>query len=217
MSAHWDVYFDETSPKEYRLLSFYQHRQQQEDFTFSFQKEASRLRKSLDLLVKEVYSDRQYERLPVVPRRGKTHTTTYGRLSVVPRRGKTHTTTVGILRVAHLMVLRNHRSKNTEIDRLWNEVERESLEIEHAKEKKQLQLDQLKIARVMTKGTEHGVGNIMENVNMELVESATYLKRRRDVDYKEDRDGYTTPCPKSSMVNNPEDEPKPKRRAKTDD
>jgi len=28
---------------------------------------------------------------------------------------------------------------------------------------------QLKIARVMTKGTEYGVGNIMENVNMELV------------------------------------------------
>jgi len=28
---------------------------------------------------------------------------------------------------------------------------------------------QLKIARVMTKGTEDGVGNIMKNVNMELV------------------------------------------------
>jgi hypothetical protein len=47
MRAHWDVYFDETSPKEYRLLSFHQYRQQQEDFTFSFQREASRLRKSL--------------------------------------------------------------------------------------------------------------------------------------------------------------------------
>ncbi|CAB4486371.1 uncharacterized protein OCT59_022482 [Rhizophagus irregularis] len=89
----------------------------------------------------------------------------------------------------------NHRSKNAEIDRLWNVVERESLEIEHVKETKQLQLDQLKIARVMTKGTEDGGGNIMKNVNTELVESATYLKRRRDVDYKEDRDGYTTPCP----------------------
>ncbi|GBC51041.2 hypothetical protein GLOIN_2v1773502 [Rhizophagus irregularis DAOM 181602=DAOM 197198] len=83
----------------------------------------------------------------------------------------------------------NHRSKNAEIDRLWNVVERESLEIEHVKETKQLQLDQLKIARVMTKGTEDGGGNIMKNVNTELVESATYLKRRRDVDYKEDRDG----------------------------
>ena len=28
---------------------------------------------------------------------------------------------------------------------------------------------QLKIARVMTKGTEDGIGNIMKNVNMELV------------------------------------------------
>ncbi|CAG8639531.1 8830_t:CDS:10 [Ambispora gerdemannii] len=111
----------------------------------------------------------------------------------------------------------NHRKRNVDIDKFWNEVECESLDIEHAKEKKRLQLDQLKIARVMTKGTEDGVGNIMKNVNMELVEPATYLKRRRDVDYKEDRDGYTTPCPNSPMVNNPEDEPKPKRRAKTDD
>jgi hypothetical protein len=53
MSAHWDVYFDKTPPKEYRFLSFYQHRQKQDDFTFSFQKEASRFRKSLDLMVKE--------------------------------------------------------------------------------------------------------------------------------------------------------------------
>ncbi|CAG8654295.1 3801_t:CDS:2, partial [Paraglomus occultum] len=111
----------------------------------------------------------------------------------------------------------NHRKRNVDIDKFWNEVEGESLDIEHAKEKKRLQLDQLKIARVMTKGTEDGVGNIMKNVNMELVEPATYLKRRRDVDYKEDRDGYTTPCPNSPMMNNPEDEPKPKRRAKTDD
>ncbi|CAG8523677.1 219_t:CDS:2, partial [Ambispora leptoticha] len=81
----WDSYFDETPPKEYRFLGFYKYRQEKDDFTFSFQKEANRLRKSLDLLVK----NEQYERLPVVL-----------------RKGKTHTTTVGILRVTHLMVLR---------------------------------------------------------------------------------------------------------------
>ncbi|CAB4386129.1 unnamed protein product [Rhizophagus irregularis] len=129
------------------------------DFTFLFQKEASRLRKNLVFLVKEGSEEKE-----------------------------SYTNRL-------LQNFENHRSKNAEIDRLWNVVERESLEIEHVKETKQLQLDQLKIARVMTKGTEDGGGNIMKNVNTELVESATYLKRRRDVDYKEDRDGYTTPCP----------------------
>ncbi|KAF0361919.1 hypothetical protein F8M41_014088 [Gigaspora margarita] len=47
----WDTYFDKTLPEEYRFLDFYKYRQGQEDFTFSFQKEASRLRKSLDLLI----------------------------------------------------------------------------------------------------------------------------------------------------------------------
>ncbi len=79
-----------------------------------------------------------------------------------------------------------------DIDKFWNEVEGESLDIEHAKEKKQLQLDQVnnfyllylillndmandcselqvKIARAMTKGTEEGVENIMKNVNKKLV------------------------------------------------
>ncbi|CAG8529961.1 16512_t:CDS:2 [Cetraspora pellucida] len=47
----WDTYFDKTPPEEYRFLDFYKYRQRQEDFTFSFQKEASRLRKSLDLIL----------------------------------------------------------------------------------------------------------------------------------------------------------------------
>ncbi|CAI2193011.1 1973_t:CDS:2, partial [Funneliformis geosporum] len=197
---------------------------------------------------------------PVKSREGEHTSTTRWGPSAVLRRGNTHTTMAGArvppdltafirsrcgLHCQWLSFSRahcyedkiNHRNKNLDIGKFWNEVERESLEIEHAKEKKQLQLDQvnnlyfdivkyrvandcselqLKIARVMTKGTEDGVGNIMKNVNMELDESATYLKRRRDVGYKEDRNGYTTPCP-SNPMNNPEDEPKPKRRAKTDD
>ncbi|CAG8727714.1 13265_t:CDS:10 [Dentiscutata erythropus] len=47
----WDTYFDKTSPEEYRFLDFYKYRQGQEDFTFSFQKEANILRKSLDLIL----------------------------------------------------------------------------------------------------------------------------------------------------------------------
>ncbi|CAG8696382.1 11777_t:CDS:2, partial [Ambispora leptoticha] len=152
---------------------------------------------------------------PVKSREGEhTSTTTRWGPPAVLRRGNTHTTMAGAYVPPDLT---NHRKKYVDIDKFWNEIEGESLDIEHAKEKKQLQLDQLKIARVMTKGIEDGVGNIMKNVNTELVESAIYLKRRREVDYKEDRDGYTTPCPNSLIVNNPADEPKPKRRVKTDD
>ena len=46
-----DSYFNETSPEEYRFLGFYEYRQKQDDFTFSFQKEALRLRRSLDYLL----------------------------------------------------------------------------------------------------------------------------------------------------------------------
>ncbi|POG60510.1 hypothetical protein GLOIN_2v1486968 [Rhizophagus irregularis DAOM 181602=DAOM 197198] len=36
----WDSYFNETSPNQYRFLGFYKHRQNQQNFTFSFCKEA---------------------------------------------------------------------------------------------------------------------------------------------------------------------------------
>ncbi|PKK63862.1 hypothetical protein RhiirC2_869571 [Rhizophagus irregularis] len=53
----WDSYFDETSPNQYRFLGFYKHRQNQQNFTFSFRKEADILRKSLDLLIKDNRSE----------------------------------------------------------------------------------------------------------------------------------------------------------------
>ncbi|CAI2191450.1 4937_t:CDS:2 [Funneliformis geosporum] len=171
----WDSYFDETPPEKYSFWGFYKHRQKQEGFRFSFQKEAYWLQKSLDSLVEDGTEELKNVvwKTSSSPEKGVKLTQLRWASNVLP----TLWSKVSVV---------NHRSKNVEIDRLWNEVERESLEIEHANETKQLQLDQLKIARVMTKGTEDGVGNIMKNVNMELDESATYLKRRRDVDYKED-------------------------------
>ncbi|CAG8815513.1 13909_t:CDS:1, partial [Dentiscutata erythropus] len=53
----WDSYFDETSPKNYRFLDFYKHREKQPNFTFSFQKEADKFRKSLESLAKDGRSE----------------------------------------------------------------------------------------------------------------------------------------------------------------
>ncbi|CAB4445538.1 unnamed protein product [Rhizophagus irregularis] len=121
-----------------------------------------------------------------------------------------------------LDVFEKHRNKNVDIDRFWNEVECESLDIDHAKEKSQLKLDQLKIARVMAKGTKEGVENIMKNVNKELDESVTdndsksySLRKRPRVDYNENRiskrqeqDEYTSPTPSSPKVHSlPMDNP----------
>ncbi|CAG8521994.1 12803_t:CDS:2 [Acaulospora colombiana] len=124
--------------------------------------------------------------------REHTSTTTRWGPPAVLRRGNTHTTMAGayvppdltafIRSRCGLLCQGNHRKKNVDIDKFWNEVEGESLDIEHTKEKKQLQLDQLKIARIMTKGTEDGVGNIMKNVNTELGEPKP--KRRANTDDK---------------------------------
>ncbi|CAG8658213.1 11643_t:CDS:10, partial [Acaulospora morrowiae] len=240
-------YFETTPPEKYRFLDYYQYCKNLDGFVSNFRQEARRLQVALEHLVENDSGLRKQKAqclLDVFEAREHTSTTTvsaYAPLtlwrSLDPvvvykfcrggglQQSREGVTLTQLWRVPtyHPTLRRsldpvvNHRKKNVDIDKFWNEVEDESLDIEQAKEKKHLQLDQLKIARVMTKGTEDGIGNIMKNVNTELVESATYLKRRRDVDYKEDRDGYTTPCPNSSMVNNPEDEPKPKRRAKADD
>ncbi|RUS32905.1 hypothetical protein BC938DRAFT_473842 [Jimgerdemannia flammicorona] len=44
-------YFRDTEPEEWNLIGFYKHRQREPDFTRVFQKEAFKLRKSLDYLL----------------------------------------------------------------------------------------------------------------------------------------------------------------------
>ncbi|CAG8596527.1 15904_t:CDS:10 [Gigaspora rosea] len=125
----WDTYFDITPPEEYRFLDFYKYRQRQEDFTFSFQKEASRLRKSLDLLIlngsKEAKNNANR------------------RLLVVLRRGKPHTTKLGILRVAQFMVLRGHRGHYKDIDVFWNNIENNLVDTTIKTREKELHLAEI--------------------------------------------------------------------------
>ncbi|GBC15880.2 hypothetical protein GLOIN_2v1140040 [Rhizophagus irregularis DAOM 181602=DAOM 197198] len=52
MESHWNNYFEETRPGDYRFIGFYHYRLQQDDFTFSFMKESNRLKKNLDNIVK---------------------------------------------------------------------------------------------------------------------------------------------------------------------
>ena len=53
MSSKWCAYFNETEPKGYRFLGFYEYRSKQVDFTFSFQKESYKLRMDLHNLMKD--------------------------------------------------------------------------------------------------------------------------------------------------------------------
>ncbi|CAG8615192.1 4355_t:CDS:10, partial [Diversispora eburnea] len=112
----------------------------------------------------------------LVPRRDKTLTiTAVWEAPVVLRRDKTHTFT-------------DHRLCNKDVDNFWNEIEDECLNRQYTDEKKRLQLDQVKVARVMAQGTEGGVRNIMKNVNTELEEPIAHaiqpkkLKRKYDAD-----------------------------------
>ncbi|KAG9295802.1 hypothetical protein G9A89_009031 [Geosiphon pyriformis] len=52
-SKWWCAYFNETDPKKYRFLGFYEYRSKQVDFTFSFQKESYKLQMDLNNLMKD--------------------------------------------------------------------------------------------------------------------------------------------------------------------
>ncbi|CAG8505417.1 7996_t:CDS:2 [Paraglomus occultum] len=183
------VYFKETTPDNYRFLDFYQYRSKQEDFTFSFQKEADKLRKDLDLILKNGPEENKkgairlkqsfkYGRLPVVPRRGKTHTTTvgtcllltlwsacplwsavrqYGRLPVVPRRGKTHTTT-------------NHR-ENHDVRMFWNKIENE---LAIRSKRQELRLTEIDAARSVMQNTATVLETAIGRVDTTLSDATYY-------------------------------------------
>ncbi|CAG8715410.1 2155_t:CDS:2 [Funneliformis caledonium] len=125
------------------------------------------------------------------------------------------------------------KGQNSNVQNIFNDVISARLDILRQqnitilKSKAKIIADEKGINLVTASSEFHGSQMIAEysqnpkqyiNDDENIIESNQSLSRkRRDVDYKEDRDGYTTPCPNSPMVNNPEDEPKPKRRAKTDD
>ena len=52
-STMWNAYFDETPPKDYSFIGFYEHRKSQPDFTFSFRKESHKIKKDLASLMKD--------------------------------------------------------------------------------------------------------------------------------------------------------------------
>ena len=51
-SNKYSVYFCETPARDYSFLGFYQYRRQEPDFTFEYKKEALKLKKDLDELMK---------------------------------------------------------------------------------------------------------------------------------------------------------------------
>jgi hypothetical protein len=51
ITMYTSAYFDITPPNQYSFLGFYQYRSKQDNFTFSFQKEAYTLKKNLESLL----------------------------------------------------------------------------------------------------------------------------------------------------------------------
>nr|CAG8448490.1 4545_t:CDS:2 [Entrophospora candida]CAG8523809.1 3235_t:CDS:2 [Entrophospora candida] len=99
----------------------------------------------------------------------------------------------------------DHRSKNIDINKFWNEIKCESLDIEYGKAKK---CD----SPYYDTGTEEGVGTIMRNVNMKLRTRIDY----NEDDYNEDRiskrqeqDRHTTPLPRSPILRHSSNEDNP--------
>jgi hypothetical protein len=55
----WEAYFDEVQPENWRFLGFYQYRRNQTNFS-SFQKEAFKLKRSLENLFKKGSTKARY-------------------------------------------------------------------------------------------------------------------------------------------------------------
>ncbi|CAG8710236.1 17302_t:CDS:2, partial [Cetraspora pellucida] len=154
------AYFDITPPSQYSFLGFYQYRSNQNDFTFSFQKEANTLKKNLETILNNNSNSEIIEGVKVLKEKFG-----YENLLAVLR---TPTTTAGFLCVARFMILRNHRAKFREVDKFWNNIENEYMNEELNTEEKGLQLDELRMARVIAQGASKATATVMENVDAKL-------------------------------------------------
>ncbi|CAI2184825.1 10933_t:CDS:10, partial [Funneliformis geosporum] len=164
----------------------------QEDFTFSFQKEADKLLKNLDLIL-EIGSEEikkgairmklnfEYGRLPVVLRRGKTHTTTvgicllpalwsacplwsamqYGRLPVVLRKGKTHTTT-------------SYRENYKDVRAFWSKLENDLADLAIESKRQELRLAEIGAACFVMKNTTTVLQTAIGRVDTTLSDATYY-------------------------------------------
>ncbi|RIB08651.1 hypothetical protein C2G38_2044964 [Gigaspora rosea] len=62
----------------------------------------------------------------------------------------------------------NHRAKFREVDKFWNNIENEYMNEELNTEEKGLQLDELRMARVIAQGASKATATVMENVDAKL-------------------------------------------------
>ncbi|CAI2194595.1 12069_t:CDS:2 [Funneliformis geosporum] len=186
----WDSYFDETSPNQYRFLGFYKHRQNQQNFTFSFRKEADILRKSLDLLIKDNRSeDIKKEGVKLTQLRWKPSCfPPYGLLvrcglpqavwetPSSPEKGLNSHNYGGNLIAFYLMVFLSvvkHRFHNEDVNNFWNEIEL----MYNNKEKQRLESE--RSVRTCHVNISNKTQCMMENIAEETAEAHLATTKKR--------------------------------------
>ncbi|CAG8737249.1 6036_t:CDS:10, partial [Rhizophagus irregularis] len=170
MESHWNNYFEETRPGDYRFIGFYHYRLQQDDFTFSFMKESNRLKKNLDNIVKNG-SDEMRNSLTrlggLCLRAGPSDGLSLLHIEVIMNSlaGKWNPHNYGgILRVVHLTVLRvrcGHREYFTDVDAFWREIELHE-ELQHIEEEasRSIMHDTKKVINTAIGNARSTIGNI---------------------------------------------------------
>ncbi|CAG8589648.1 13888_t:CDS:10, partial [Cetraspora pellucida] len=115
MSGKWCAYFNETDPKEYRFLGFYEYRAKQADFTFSFQKESYKLQMDLDNLMKDG------------PEESKKTASQLKTIFMEKNEPSTTTVDNGMLSTlwseCPLYLLFGHRNNFRDVNAFWNKIE----------------------------------------------------------------------------------------------
>ncbi|CAG8692821.1 2745_t:CDS:2, partial [Acaulospora morrowiae] len=172
------------------------YRQQQDDFTLSFQKEADKLQKDLNFLLESDWEEakkgairlkRSFEASFFFIFTGKVVWETlsspekgqYKRLPVVPRRGETHTTT-------------KHRLNNQDINNFWNKIELEC----NKNEQKRLESERTIRTLQCHVNIRSKTQDMMENMAEETIEEAKNTCKRLHSEfsgYKQNEEGFSTP------------------------
>ncbi|CAG8605364.1 11324_t:CDS:10, partial [Diversispora eburnea] len=154
-------YFNITPPNQYSFLGFYQHRSKQNDFKFSFRKEANILRKSLKAILSNSSNSEIIESAKSLEESFES---------------ETHTTTADSLRAVYLMTLRARCGLQKSSMGSFQITETNSGKLTNSGTilktdvymKKSLERRRLKMARVVTQGTSKATATVMENVDIRL-------------------------------------------------
>ncbi|CAI2185658.1 1614_t:CDS:2 [Funneliformis geosporum] len=153
MESHWNTYFEETRSGDYRFIGCYHYRLQQDDFSFSFQKEFNRLKKKLDNIVKNGSDEMRNSAKQLI--------------NSFKENG-THTTTVASY---------VHREYFMDVDAIWRKIELHE-ELQHIEEEasRSIMYDTKKVINT----TIENACSTIRNINNRLVNLRKRAKNQPD-------------------------------------